>query len=96
MSKATAKKESIVKPIISVAGETHPLESILAKDTSKLPEIKSVGYMRVSANSNSWVSYTITSKGDKIISIEVDEPNLRQIAEESAKISFVNSFSDQE
>ncbi len=32
------------------------------------------------------------TKGTKVIKVDADEPNLRAIAEESAKISFVDTF----
>ncbi len=90
-------KSKIVKTVISTEGESeHPLSVAVSGPESDQPEIKSVGFMRASNNSNSWVSYVIISKGDKVISITVDEPNMRQVAEESAKISFVNLFTDQE
>ena len=90
-------KQKIVKSVISVEGESeHPLSVAVSGPTPDQPEIKSVGFMRVNGNSNSWVSYVIITKGDKVISITVDEPNMRTVAEESAKISFVNLFTDQE
>jgi hypothetical protein len=91
-----AKSNKIVQPVIVVQdAPEHPLSISVSGPEVDQPEIKSVGYMRVSPTSNSWVSYVITTKGDKVLSIEVDEPNLRQIAEESAKINFVSTFSDQ-
>lgn len=96
MAKPAKKTESIVKPVVRVAGELHALEKILDGDPDKIPTIKSVGCMRVSPDSNSWISYTILTKGREVISIEVDEPNLRGVAEESAKINFVQQFMDQE
>jgi hypothetical protein len=90
-------KVKIVKPIIQVAGEPeHPLSVAVSGPSCDQPELKSVGFMRATDKSNAWVAYTITTKGDQVISIEVTEPNLRVIAEESAKISFVNLFTDQE
>ena len=71
----------------------HPSAALFSSDED-MPEIKSVGFGRVSKTSNSWISYVITTKGNEVISVEVDEPNLRQIAEESAKVSFINLFTD--
>lgn len=95
MSKTKTKK-SVIKPLISVAGETHELEKLFEGDQNTLPEIKSVGYMRLGEKANNWVSYVITTKGDKVLSIEVDEPNMQLIAQESAQISFVNLFIDKD
>lgn len=80
------KKKSVVETSVIFEGETNPLVSIFED-----MEIKSIGYMRV-PNKNTFASYVVTSKGEKILKIEVDEPNLRPIAEESAKIHFVSNF----
>lgn len=85
------KSESIIQPLIRSNNEPHIFETM-----KELPELVSVGYCKASDERNSWVSYKMTTKGNKIIKIECDEPNLRQIAEESAKISFVSSFVDEE
>lgn len=55
------------------------------------PEIKSVGTVHV-PGTNTHISFVMTTKGKEIISIDVDEPNLRAIAEETSKINFVNLF----
>jgi hypothetical protein len=57
-------------------------------------ELVSIGYARASDGSNSYVSYTIVSKGDKIISITVGEPNMKLIVQDEAKINFVTNFLD--
>lgn len=82
------KDASIVRPLVVVEGESHILKTL-----SEMPMLKSVGYVKLDGT-NSWISYTITSQGKSVLSIEVGEPNLRAIAEESAKISFVEQFSD--
>lgn len=88
------KADSVVKPLIAVAGETHPLDDMIASDDA--PEMKAVGYMRLSPGPSGWVSYTVTIKGREVLSIDVAEPNMRAIAEESAKIAFVEAFIDAE
>lgn len=55
------------------------------------PELSAVGYARI-PGTNNYAAYVLKFKGDKIISMVVDEPNLKSIAEESAKINFVNEF----
>ncbi len=80
------KKKSIVEPSVQFGDEENPLVSIFEE-----MELKSIGYVRVPGK-NTFASYLITSKGDKILKIEVDEPNLRPIAEDSAKTHFVSSF----
>lgn len=84
---------SFIKPLIRSNDEKHELETMVENDEA--PEIKSVGYMPLKAGVRGWVSYTITTKGDKVINMEISEPDLRDIAEESAKIAFVQTFHDQ-
>ncbi len=88
------KKQSIVKPSVSFGDEKeHPLAVLF--DSPNPPLIKSIGYMRV-PDKNTFVTYTIYSRGKEIVSVEVEEPNLRAIAEESAKIAFVSNFCNDE
>lgn len=86
--------DCIVEPIIRSNGEKHILETLY--ESGSAPEIKAIGYTRMGKGPNAWVSYVATIKGDKVIKIQVDEPNMRGIAEESAKINFVTEFIDQE
>lgn len=65
----------------------------MADSDMDMPEFKSVGYAKVGSG---WVSYVATFKGREVLSLVVAEPDMRQIAEEQAKISFVETFSDQE
>lgn len=84
---------SVIKPSVIIEGEQHIFQK-LEKD-SKLPEMKAIGYMDLGQGKlHNWVSYVITIKGDKVLSIEVDEPNMRQIAEEATKINFTTLFMD--
>lgn len=97
MSKAKKPLLSnVVKPLIRSNDEKHLLEEIFEGPTSEMPEMKSIGYMKLGKGPNSWVSYVMTTRGTEVLSIEIDEPNLRSIAEESAKINFVQSFVDRE
>ena len=91
MTKPTKKvsKSSIVEPSVGIEGHTNSFIPFFDKE----PELTAVGYVKI-PNSNTYVSYTITIKGDKVIKIVCDEPNLKAIAEESAKISFINNFVD--
>lgn len=91
---AKAKTKEIIQPLIRVEGEDHMLEKIFDGDSSSYPELKSIGYMQLKSG-NHWVSYVITTKGREVIKIEVSEPDLRAIAEESSKINFVNCFVDE-
>lgn len=85
-------KESIIKPLIKMEGETHLFEELEAAD--ELPVIKSIGYCRVAPNSRDYVSYTIVSRGREVLSIEVSEPNARLIAVDDAKLAFMTVFED--
>lgn len=82
----------LIQPLVREAGVKHILEEILEETPEDLPTIKSVGYAKVGSN---WVSYVVTSKGRQVLAIEVSDPDMRQIAEEQAKISFVELFTDQ-
>lgn len=92
-SSETAEAE-FIKPLIKVAGEKHLLEEM--HEEGEMPVLKSVGYTKLGGGKHSWVSYTMTTKGKEVLSIEIDEPNMRAIAEESAKTAFVTNFQDQE
>jgi hypothetical protein len=84
----------IVQPLVKVAGDKHIFETFEEED--KLPTLKAVGLVKVHENSRDYVSFTIHTKGDKIVKLEVSEPNLRSIAIEQAKIEFVNGFMNDE
>lgn len=100
-TKAPAKPEpklplsSIVCPIVTIQdGPKHVLADIFDKDPLKIPVIKSVAVMRV-PHKSTFMSLVIYSQGDKVIKIEVGEPNLREIAIDEAKLEFVSKFVDE-
>lgn len=84
----------VVKPLIKANGEAHVFED-LEKEGS-LPILLSVGMAKTSPNSNTYVSYLIRSQGDKVLSVEVSEPNLKAIALDEAKVSFVHEFMNED
>ncbi len=88
---ATAYSE-LVKPTVAIAGHTNEFKASFGPNT----ELTAIGYTRISERSNAYVSYKLHIKGNEVVGIEVSEPNLRLIAEESAKIDFVNAFTDKE
>lgn len=70
----------------------HPLLTAMsAEDIEALPELTAVGIYKV-PDSPYYVSFKIKSKGGLVTHLKVEEPNIRQVAEESAKIDFVNEF----
>lgn len=91
---AKQKKPKFIEPTITVNDEKHILEEIFEGDPSEMPTLKSVGYAQLKG-SPYWVSYVLTTKGTKVLKIEIDEPNLRGIAEETSKINFVNELMNQ-
>ena len=99
-SKSTSKEtpksldESLIHPSIRCNEEQHVLEK--AFDAGEMPEMKAIGFMKLDTglSSGNWVSYTVVFKGDKVLRIDVDEPTLKDLAEESAKIAFVDHFID--
>ncbi len=83
----------IVEPTVKFVGdnENHALQKLFDGAPKNLPTIKSVGTIGL-PGTNTWVSFVMYTRGNQVIKIEADEPNLRAIAEESAKIAFVNAF----
>ena len=63
------------------------------KDNS--PELTAVGYARI-PRTNEYVSYVIKIKDGIVISMVVDEPNLKAVAEDSAKVLFINELTNEE
>lgn len=96
MAKATAvqkKLEEIVQPSIVFEGDKeHALKALFRED--KPPVLKSIGYGVIPGveGYGKFASYTITSQGDKILKVEVGQPNLKAIVEDEAKIAFVTTF----
>lgn len=89
------KASDVVSPLIRSNGESHILEDLFDGPVEEMPLIKSVGYSKLGGRSG-WISYTITTRGREVVSIEVSEPDLKDIAEETAKIAFVQAFIDKE
>lgn len=95
--KVVKPEPAFIQTLIKVEGEKHPLEKIMDEDPDDMPVMKSVGYMKIDQNKkHSWVSYVLTTKGKEVISMEVSEPDMRDIAEETSKINFVEKFIDSE
>lgn len=91
-SKSTPKPSAdIIKPLIKVEGEQHVLQKKLLAGNA--PELTSIGYINLGeGRAHNWVSYVIKTKGSEVLSIEVGEPDMRAIAEETAKINFADLF----
>lgn len=83
--------DSVVQPIVKFDAQKHLLDELI--DKGEAPELKSVGYMQIKPGNN-WVSYVITTKGREVLKVEISEPDMKIVAEESAKISFVQTFVD--
>lgn len=93
MGKPQPKREhkTVIEPSMRFVGDDeHILETIFKGNPDDMPEVKSIGYMRLPKGK--FVSYVLTSKGDKIINFYVEEPTTQVVAEESAKISFAREF----
>lgn len=88
---ATPGTSSIIEPSVRYGEDKHALEILFDGDKNELPVLKSVGYVKLPGTTN-FVAYTIHSKGREIIKIQAEEPNVRMIAEESAKIFFADNF----
>lgn len=86
-NKVIKAKSTVVNPILRFDNKEHALEAALLAD--KAPEIKSVGLVKMDAG---WVSCTVTSKGEKVLSIETGEPNMKKISIDEAKAAFADNF----
>lgn len=92
--KKAKENATFIKPAIRVNGQDHVIETLFKQ--GKTPKFAAVGVSQLEPGKNSWVSYLLEIVGDKVVSMEVGEPNLRAIAEEEAKIGFVTKFLDAE
>ena len=81
--------ELVIKPSIQViGGNPHPLMQML-QDKKELPVMKAAGFFKIeNGKRDNHVACTMVVEDGKL-TIEVEEPNLKNIAEETAKISFV-------
>ena len=89
MAKAKRKIEDIIAPTMKFEGERNVLFDLLEGDDPVT--LKAVGVVGV-PGTRDYISFRIILKGAEVIKIEPEEPNLRAIAEEMGKISFVNTF----
>lgn len=85
--KSATSAPTIVNPVLRFDGKEHALETALKAGDA--PTIKSVGLVKIGPG---WVACTITSQGEKVLSIETGEPNMKKIAIDEAKVSFVDNF----
>lgn len=86
--KTEVKESTFIEPSIKIEGHANPFIEHVKDDE---PELIAVGYARV-PGTNNYAAYTLTFKGDKVIKMTVDEPNLKRIAEDSAKTMFVDQL----
>ncbi len=87
-----APKPTVERSMVFDPPTPHPLvELIESEDLDKVPELTSIGMYKM-PGSKYYTSFVMKSKGGQITKLTVEEPNIRQVAEESAKISFVNEF----
>ncbi len=87
--------EAIIVPTMHFEGDKeHVMEALFKGEPDEKPILKSVGYTRLDALKGQacYVSYVITSQGEKILKVEVEQPDTKFITEESSKIAFVNEF----
>lgn len=85
-------KSSFIEPTMKF--ENHTNEFIKHVEEEQ-PELRAVGFARV-PGTNNYAAYVLIVKGDKVIKMTVDEPNMRNVAEEAAKIQFVDIFVNSE
>lgn len=91
------KAPSIIKPLVTVAGQKHVLQEMFEQKDTELPIMTSIGLMRSSPNAKaSWVSYVMKTQGAKVLSIEASEPDLKAITIEALKIELVQNFMNED
>lgn len=93
MVKTKAKASDVIEEIMTFDGDSkeHPLKTLFDGSPESWPTLFSVGYAQL-PDSNKFVSYVITFKGKEMIKMQVSQPDFRQVAEDEAKINFVNKF----
>jgi len=89
-SSVITKPASVIEESVQIRGHVNSFVSYFDK---KQPELTAVGYVKI-PDTNTYVSYVITIKGSEVVKVVCDEPNMKIVAEESAKVSFVNLFVD--
>ena len=90
-TKSKEKKPSVIEQSIIGEDSKQEIAEKIFGQGEDLPVVRSVGYSKIPGTSK-YISYIIHTKGTEVIKVEVDEPNMRPIAEESAKLNFVNLF----
>lgn len=91
----TAEKRAIIKPTIDFGdNKKHAMEKLLHGEEESLPTLKAVGVTKVLLpnQTQAWTSYTVHFRGNNVVQVDVDEPNMAQIAVEQAKMNFVHIF----
>lgn len=74
----------IIKPEMQFQGDPeHPLKALFGEGKD-LPVLKSVGLFQI-PHTRKFVSFTLTTQGANVVSIEVDVPDQRLIAVDNAK-----------
>lgn len=86
--KTETKESTFIEPTVQIEGHVNPFIKHVQEDE---PELTAVGYARI-PGTNNYASYVITFKGDQVTKMTVDEPNLKRIAEDSAKTTFVSEL----
>ncbi len=59
---------------------------------TELPIITSIGWMKVEGNA--WAVLTIKTKGNEVVGVEVEEPNMKAIALETLQIKVIRELVD--
>lgn len=84
--------DSYIKPAVAIEGHKNAFIKHVETDE---PELMAVGMARI-PGTNEYAAYTIKIVGDKVVKMTVDEPNLKRISEETAKIAFIDTFINSE
>lgn len=63
-----------------------------AMESVELPVVTSIGWVRTEGNN--WSVLIIRTQGDKVVSVEAEEPNMKPIAFETLKIKLIREVVD--
>ena len=85
---------SFIKPLVTVEGQKNIYQELI--EDGETPVITAVGCYNLKMGRHTWISYTLKIKGDRVISMEVSEPDMKAIAIESVKTDFVLHFESDE
>lgn len=75
-----------------ISTDEKPYELRSTFDAKDLPEMRAVGVVKIEDRVSGYMPVILTIRGEKVVKVEMEEPNLHEIAVNMAKINFVHLF----